>query len=178
MIQEQQTPFFDESVRRIDDPVNDEPGPQGAALILELQKLRHALDVEGLSDRRAHASRADGPERRRLQGKSSPKQRRRKGRVGQAIEVWLQPFRSKTSSAAEREAHIRPQNHVEPQLRRGATAPRKLVRASSAMPQPTGLHQSMSLGRLDVVTSPGATKTEGNSGLTKAMMPCLSSALG
>jgi HlyD family secretion protein len=159
MIQEQQTPFFDESVRRIDDPVHDEPGPQGAALILELQKLRHALDVEGLNDRRARASRVEGPERRRQQRQGPPK-RRRKGGVGQAIEVCLQPFRSKTSASAEREAHSRPQNQVEPRRRRGASAPRKPVPISPAMAQPTGLHQSMSLDRFDVVSSPGATKAD------------------
>ena len=56
MIREHQAPHFDESVRRIDDPVHEGPGPQGAALILELQKLRHAFDVEGLSDRRARVA--------------------------------------------------------------------------------------------------------------------------
>ena len=71
MIQEQQTPFFDESVRRIDDPVHDEPGPQGAALILELQKLRHALDVEGLNDRRARASRVSLATRAPIRGAAS-----------------------------------------------------------------------------------------------------------
>jgi len=56
MIQEHEMAYFDESVRGIDDPVHDGPGPQGAALILELQKLRHAFETEGFSDRRARVS--------------------------------------------------------------------------------------------------------------------------
>jgi len=160
MIQEHQTAFLDEAARRIDGPVYDGPGPQGAALILELQKLRYALDAEGLNDPRARAPRVDGTERKRQQGKGSPKQRRRKGRVEQAIDICLQPFRSKASAPAGRKAQVPREARVEPQRRRSAPAPRKPLPASLAMPRPDGLHQSMSLDRLDVVTSPGAAKAE------------------
>jgi HlyD family secretion protein len=158
MIQEQ-TGYFDESVRRIDGPVHDGPGPQGAALILELQKLRHAFDVEGMNDQRVRASRVDSTGRTRQHGKGPPKQRRRRGRVEQAIDICLLPFRSKAAAPPARKAQARLDAHAPPPRRRGAPgAPHKPVPANLAMPRPEGLHQSMSLDRLDAVL-PGTTKT-------------------
>jgi len=168
MIQEHQTPYFDESVRRIDDPAHDEPGPQGAALILELQKLRHAFDVEGLNDRRARASPVDSTERKQQQGKGPPKKRRRKGRVEQAIDICLQPFRLKAPAPPMRKvqtgAEVRAQS---PRRRSDPNTPHQPLPTNVATPRPQGLHQglrqglhqSMSLDRLDAAL-PGAAKTE------------------
>jgi HlyD family secretion protein len=164
MIQEHQTPYFDEAVREIDDPIHDGPGPQGAALILELQKLRNAFDVEGLNDRRARMSPADSTERKRQQGKGSPKKRRRKGRVEQAIDICLQPFRLKVPTPPERKAQARVDARAQPPRRRSPPiAPHKPLPANVAMPRPQGLHEglhrSMILERLDAPL-PGAAKTE------------------
>ena len=160
MIQENQTPYFDESVRRIDDAAHDEPGPQGAALILELQKLRHAFDVEGLNDQRARAPRVDSTGRTRQQSKGRPKQSRRKGRVEQAIDICLLPFRLRASAPPERKAQARAEAHAQPSRRRSAqNAPDKLIPTNVATPRLEGLHQSMRLDRLDSVL-PGAAKTE------------------
>lgn len=164
MIQEHQTSYFDESVRRIDDPVHEGPGPQGAALILELQKLRHAFEVEGFDDRRARASPVDGTERKRQQGNRPPKQRRRKGRVEQAIDICLQPFRLKAPAPPERKAQARVETRAEaraqpPRRRSIPDAPPKPAPTRLATPRPDGLHQSMRLDRFDAA-SPGAAKTE------------------
>jgi HlyD family secretion protein len=166
MIQQHQAPYFDGSARRIDDPMHDGPGPQGAALILELQKLRRAFDAEGLNDRRTRTSPVDRSEQKRQQGKDRPKKRRRKGRIEQAIDICLQPFRLKASAPPARkpqaltEAQAPTEAHAQSPYRRSApNAAHKPLPAKVAMPQPEGLHRSMSLDRLDMAV-PGAPKTE------------------
>jgi membrane fusion protein, type I secretion system len=68
-------------------------GPQGEALILELQRLRQAFNEDDGSDqRRGRSSRHDDgaePDRYR-RGKGA--KRRRKGRMGRAIDSWLTQF--------------------------------------------------------------------------------------
>jgi HlyD family secretion protein len=164
MIQEHEMPYFDETVRGIDDPVHEGPGPQGAALILELQKLRHAFEAEGFSDRRARASPGDGTQRKQQQGYGPPKQRRRKGRVEQAIDICLQPFRLKAPAPPERKAQTRVEARVEaraqpPRRRSVPDAPPKPAPTRLATPRPDGLHQSMRLDRIDAAL-PGSAKTE------------------
>jgi HlyD family secretion protein len=161
MIQEHQTLYFDESVpRSIDGPVHDRPGPQGAALILELQKLRHAFDVEGFNNRQARASPVDSTQRKRQQGKGPPKKRRQKGRVEQAIDLCLQTFRLKASASPERKAQARVDANTQPSRRRSApNAPHKPAPAHLTTLRPNGLHQSMRLDRLDAAL-PSAAKTE------------------
>jgi HlyD family secretion protein len=80
----------------------DRLGPQGAALILELQRLRREFDEESRSGlyRGSAPGGETGPRRR----PSAPK-RRKKNRMSKAIELCLQQFRLKaagpTGSASE-----------------------------------------------------------------------------
>jgi HlyD family secretion protein len=70
--------YDDGEPRWIDETRQETVGPQGAALILELQRLRGAFDNPG----------ADGLPRK--QRRSAPRQRkRRKGTIGRAIDVCL-----------------------------------------------------------------------------------------
>jgi HlyD family secretion protein len=70
--------YDDGEPRWIDETRQETVGPQGAALILELQRLRGAFDNPG----------ADGMPRK--QRRSAPRQRkRRKGTIGRAIDVCL-----------------------------------------------------------------------------------------
>jgi HlyD family secretion protein len=94
--------FFDD--RAVEDPVasrSDSAGPQGAALILELQRLRQAFDEENPNDRRSR-ERAQADKRRSPQKHGKPKKGRlksakRKSKVGQAIDVCLVQFGLKTA---------------------------------------------------------------------------------
>jgi len=152
-IQEHEAPYFDDAVRRVDDPVLDGPGPQGAALILELQKLRHALDVEGLNERHARNSPA-GAARKRQQANAPSRKRRRKGRVEQAIDICLQPFRLKAPASPGPKAPARVEVRVEaraqpPRRRNPPNVPHRPLPAKVTMPQPEGLHRSMALDRID-----------------------------
>jgi membrane fusion protein, type I secretion system len=92
----QDTGRFDDSEPRW----NDEPQPgaaglQGEALILELQRLRQAFDDDEEPNRRSGRSSRRGSEAERHRRTNAPK-RRRKGKMGQAIDVWLTQFGLKT----------------------------------------------------------------------------------
>ncbi|MBV8924890.1 MAG: HlyD family type I secretion periplasmic adaptor subunit [Bradyrhizobium sp.] len=64
-------------------------GPQGAALILELQKLRRAFDEEDWSPRKPADGKRRSPEPPRRRHATAPK-RPRKSRVAKAIDACLQ----------------------------------------------------------------------------------------
>jgi HlyD family secretion protein len=89
----------------IEDPGSGELGPQGAALILELQRLRHAFEGEDWNEPRppqpgrAPPRHHPGPGRRPRTGK--PK-RPQKSKMGRAIEVCLEQFGLKTAAPAPR----------------------------------------------------------------------------
>ena len=77
-------------------------GPQGTALILELQRLRHAFDSEAHDEPPVEQAGprprgASGPDRRPRAG--LPK-RRRKGKMGRAIDVCLGQFGFRTAAAS------------------------------------------------------------------------------
>jgi HlyD family secretion protein len=78
------------ALRWSDDSQSGEFGPQGAALILELQRLRHAIDAELNEGRKARGQPQRGakPDPRRRPG--PPKKRRRKSRMSKAIDACLQ----------------------------------------------------------------------------------------
>ena len=124
-------------------------GPQGAALILELQRLRHAFDQEAQSSPRRPARRAEA---RPVRGKPqrSPK-RRRKGRMSKAIEICLQQFGLKSADAAERKPipATEEAEPLPPRRRSPALAPRDPLTMDLTAPGPEistgagGLHQPM-----------------------------------
>lgn len=85
------TGHFDSETRWNDAPRDDGVGPQGEALILELQRLREAFDDDDGTNRRSTRQSRDGAGSDRHRRGHQPK-RRRKGRMGQAIDVWLTQF--------------------------------------------------------------------------------------
>jgi HlyD family secretion protein len=121
-----------ESSGRLDDsePVwNDEPqadgvGPQGEALILELQRLRQAFDHDDRASRRPARRPRDGSEPDPHRRANAPK-RRRKGKMGQAIDVWLTQFGLKTAveTRGERDERSFGANAQRPGRRRPTIAP-------------------------------------------------------
>src|SRR5215471_11523441 len=83
------------------EPQSGEFGPQGAALILELQRLRKAIDAEKNETRAS-------PDKPRAKAKPDPRRhqaakRKRKSRVRKAIAVCLQQFGLKGSPELERQ---------------------------------------------------------------------------
>jgi HlyD family secretion protein len=84
----------------IDAAADEAMGPQGEALILELQRLRHAFDEEKPGKPRRGSSR-ERQEAERLRRPGPPK-RRRKSRMGKALDICLQQIGLKAPVAAER----------------------------------------------------------------------------
>ena len=122
------------------DPHSDGFGPQGEALILELQRLRHAFDNDNRQGRSRGAPRRgkDAKKRRR----PAPK-RAKKSRVGKAIDVCLQQIGLKPAIRTERRnepASEAPNEPIIPTPRRaGATI---------------GLHDRLSMPNESVVAPP------------------------
>jgi membrane fusion protein, type I secretion system len=96
---------FDGPVRRwAGDSPGDGLGPQGAALILELQRLRRAFEDESPREPRAPKSRRpsrDGAARDRRPPPGRPK-RAQKGKMERAIDVCLEQFGFKAAEPAAR----------------------------------------------------------------------------
>ena len=106
-------PFFDDNAtENAGASRSDSAGLQGAALILELQRLRQAFDEEnpdggrlrGPSRDRARADKRRPPPKHGKPKKGRPKSAKRKSKVGQAIDVCLVQFGLKT---AVDEPHMR-----------------------------------------------------------------------
>ena len=80
--------------RRADGSEDGADGPQGAALILELQRLRQAFDQETGNDRKSSSSRRPARDERQSAQRSRPARpkRRKKGKVGRVLDAFLGPF--------------------------------------------------------------------------------------
>jgi HlyD family secretion protein len=92
------------ALRWAGDSPSDRLGPQGAALILELQRLRHAFEDEITPQPRAEKGRRaprDGAARDRRPPPGRPK-RPKKGRMERAIDVCLEQFGFKAADPARR----------------------------------------------------------------------------
>ncbi|WP_407160311.1 HlyD family type I secretion periplasmic adaptor subunit [Bradyrhizobium sp. STM 3557] len=112
-------------------PPSRHVGPQGDALILELQRLQRAFEEENEPDwresrngarqgRRSPPGRAKGPQR--------PAKKSRKGKVSRAFDGWLKQFGFRSARAPEPQ-QCRPQRPrvQEPQLREPVRSPREPV---------------------------------------------------
>jgi HlyD family secretion protein len=98
-------PFDDSDYAGIDPAGRHRVGPQGDALILELQRLQRAFEDENDQDDRSRgASREDARQGRRQpaagRAKAQPKRTKtRKGKMGRALDAWLQQFGLKSAPA-------------------------------------------------------------------------------
>jgi len=75
------------------EPRNEGHGPQGTALILELQRLRQAFDDDGQPDSRSGGRRPSRDGRRPPARRSK---RKKKGTVERALDICLRPFGLRT----------------------------------------------------------------------------------
>jgi HlyD family secretion protein len=170
---EHQPSFDDGTAEETGSSHADGVGPQGAALILELQRLRRAFDDENPSDRRPRdptRDRAEG-ERRRSSGppkhgkpkKGRPKSAERKSKVGQAIGVFLTQFGLKTSAQPGRKEQTpRETAGRAPRQPSPPIAPDEAVVIDGAEPAPPRpgageLHQTM---RLEPLALPHIAKPD------------------
>jgi HlyD family secretion protein len=102
-----------------DDSHSDELGPQGAALILELQRLRHAIDSEKTPGRaRGPSPRNAAPHRRK------PAKRPKQSRMAKAIDICLQQFGLKPAIPANRGSDAPSEMTMPPRRESPTLAPR------------------------------------------------------
>ncbi len=114
-------PIDDDAPRWNDDPRSQDFGPQGAALILELQRLRHAFDEVNRSPRKSRGAprRATKPDPRRRPG---PPKRPRKSRMSKVVDACLQQIGLKAPPEIERrpsplhDLHVPPPHEPSPTL--------------------------------------------------------------
>jgi membrane fusion protein, type I secretion system len=101
---------------RIGGTDEDVAAPQGQALILELQRLRQAFELDNLQDQRPPLRRPandePGPGARRSR-QARPKRSKKKGKMGRVLD-WLGPFGSQSGSV-----------EVEPPAPRGGRSARE-----------------------------------------------------
>ena len=84
--------------RRIGETDDDVAGPQGQALILELQRLRQAFEHDNQQDQRPPLRRQANDEPRpgaRRSRQARPKRSKKKGKMGRVLD-WLGPFGSQS----------------------------------------------------------------------------------
>ena len=133
---------------------DDGVGPQGEALILELQRLRQLLDDERANgQRRGRPSGREGtrkppqPQRKPQRQARRPK-RKRKSRMGQAIDICLKPFGLVKTSQGE----SRRETPIEPLVRppRGQSPP--IVPIEPVVAPPRG--QSPPVAPIEPVVAP------------------------
>jgi len=125
-------------------------GPQGAALILELQRLRQQFDSEtakGLQPSEPEGSTRDGTEGLSPSPQNRSTQRRkRKGRMGRAISVCLKPFRftAATSAGPDQET---PKLSESPSIAPDRAQPTGPETSGSAIPGQSASHAPVVPGR-------------------------------
>src|SRR5690348_14274422 len=78
------------------EPRGDGYGPQGSALIMELQRLRQAFDDDDGDPRTGRRGSRDGAGRNRRQPSRRSK-RKKKGTVERALDICLRPFGLRTA---------------------------------------------------------------------------------
>jgi HlyD family secretion protein len=111
------------------EPDGDGVGPQGAALILELQRLRQAFEREDANDTGAPQARRPARDARSPAGRArtcQPK-RRRKGKMGRAIDVCLGPFGLASATAGSEQ----PRKRTAAQAARNSETPHRPAGAPS-----------------------------------------------
>lgn len=139
-----------ESTQRV---ARDSHGSSGAALILELERLRRDLDREIGTDQRASRARRRAPDTspRPTRTKISRLKRRKKGKVARVIDYCLEQvgLRSVVPADTKREptdaAPVTPPRYSSPSLVPSRPLSMDWAEPGPAIPAPEAAHQSMVL---------------------------------
>jgi HlyD family secretion protein len=182
----QERRYPDEAARRAArDPNPDAFGPQGAALVLELQRLRRAYDSEIRSHQHATRARpsASDTSTHGIRAQASRRGRKKKGKMGRVVDFWLEQFGFGPAAPAERRIEPRGEAFVTPafhsSLSRAPYQPLSidLTKPGPEIPAPEAAHQSMLLENpqlklsspLPRASSVGRSFRTGRAGLSAAV---------
>ena len=162
----------------------DGVGPQGAALILELQRLRQAFEHEEPNEpNRPHAPQARRPAREGLrpaarQRTHQPK-RRRKGRMGRAIDVCLEQFGFTAAAPSSRVSeHAREPTAAPPPRRPGPIITPdepsliSVTRPGPVLPEPNDKYQSMHVESPRLTLPPPAGNAQAATAIGQLIKSC------
>ncbi len=156
----------------------DGVGPQGAALILELQRLRQALEHEEPQAPQARRAARGGPRPATSQGPRRPK-RQRTGKMGRAIDVCLEQFGfTAATPAAHRSEHPREPAAAPPSCRHGPIiAPddpslMNVTRPGPDLPEPNDKYQSMHVESPRLTLPPPADNAEPATAIGQLIKSC------
>jgi HlyD family secretion protein len=150
----QERRYPDEAARRAArDPNHDAFGPQGAALILELQRLRRAYDSEIRSHQHAARARPAAPDTltHGIRAQASRRGRKKKGKMGRVVDFWLEQFGFGPATPAESrieprgEAFVTPSFHSSPSLAPYRQLSIDLTKPGPEIPALEAAHPSMVL---------------------------------
>ncbi|MGH6765008.1 MAG: HlyD family type I secretion periplasmic adaptor subunit [Bradyrhizobium sp.] len=122
----------------IEGPGSGELGPQGAALILELQRLRHAFEGEDWNELRPPQPGRAPPRDPRPGRRPGKPRRKKKGKMGRVIDVCLEQFGLKTSAPQTSAPPARiSEGPAEPAASPGRRANRTIVPDTTVLMSPT-----------------------------------------
>ena len=168
MRRESDTLHFDGDDRSaIEGPGSGELGPQGAALILELQRLRHAFEDEDWNELRPPRLGRAPPRDPRPGRRPGKPRRKKKGKMGRVIDVCLEQFGLRTSAPPARFSEA----PAEPAASPGRRANRTIVPDTTVLmsptkpgpeiPRPDHVHQPMLIESPRLAPSGSATAGAG-----------------
>jgi HlyD family secretion protein len=162
----QDTKYHDEVARRTaDDSAGDVFGPQGAALILELQRLRRALESE--THEGAAAEKTGRQPRKRpaadMRPQAASRKQRRKPRMVQVIDACLGQLGLGTTAAVRRKttpqgSSVAPSHRRSPNMAPGESLALDLTKLAAESPEMAGFQRALDIEypRLE----PGRAATE------------------
>ncbi len=174
--------YHDESAQnRSGEPYADDIGPQGDALILELQRLRQALDGERRDGRQSPAPPGRGEARKRQAPRKPQRQthgaRRKKSKVKQAIDICLKPFgiaapvQAEDGSSHRAEPVVRPSYQESPPLFPRDPVLMDLDRPGPDMPAPEASHSSR-IGEGEAIVTADAPQPTVNTAVADVIGKC------
>jgi HlyD family secretion protein len=103
----------------IDAPETGAAGPQGDALILELQRLQRAFDEENGTDQRATSRRNESAAQRSqsgARGKGASKGPKKKGRMRRTLDICLRQFGLRPEQPRPHSRQRRPERPLAPEI--------------------------------------------------------------
>src|SRR2546421_323348 len=162
----------------IDDSSSDGPGPQGAALILELRRLRHELDRENVEELRRQNRRYSEADDARLSApaRSGQPPREQKGKFSRAIDICLDQFRLRGIAAVAGENRtvrdpVRP-NTLRPSGSHASSVLSKAAKRERNLPDSRGGDQLLHIELPGLLLPGSAPSSEMRTSLSHAIRSC------
>jgi HlyD family secretion protein len=154
-------------------------GPQGAALILELQRLRQAFEREELNE--PHAPRARHPARDELHGRRqrAARPKRKKGKIERVINVCLEQFwftaaapSARGSEPAREPTAASPPRRPSPIIAPDDPSLINVTRPGPDLPEPNDKYQSMHIESPRLTLPPPAGSAEPATAIGRLIKNC------